>query len=274
MGSPFFPGREVTRLEAMATPDSTQGVSPSAPSQAAEGSRERLPTEALANLSHDLNNALSVILTSSTGLLRRQPADPTGHRQLELVHRSALRIHDLSEQLTEALSIESGQIELKLALLEAGQVMQEAVEAARQLAAHRSLRLSAGPGPLWIRGDHVRLQRVFAHLLRSALSGTLDGEIDITLERRDAEARVRSHEGGEPKTTGPAASEESLRFHPSETQRRSLARYVSHGVLLAHGGRLWIEAADPGQGHGGSAYPGLTCRSASIPRQRDRARVS
>jgi signal transduction histidine kinase len=237
----------------MGTPDSTQGISPSAPSQAAQGSRETLPAEALANLSHDLNNALSVILTSSTGLLRRQPADPTAQRQLELVHRSALRIHDLSEQLTEALSIESGQIELKLALLDAGQMMQEAVEAARQLTAHRSLRLSAGPGPLWIRGDHVRLQGVFAHLLRSALSGTLDGEIDITLERRDAEACIRIHEGG-PKATGPSVSEESLRFHPSETQRRSLARYVSQGVVLAHGGRLWIEAPDQHQSHGGSAY--------------------
>jgi signal transduction histidine kinase len=213
--------------------------------------------EALGNLSHDLNNALSVILTSSTSLLRREPADPTAQRQLELVHRSALRIHVLTEELSDALAFESGQLELKLAPLEARQVMQEAVEAARQLAKQRNLRLEGGDNPLWIRGDLLRLQRVFAHLLRSALAATLDGTVEVTLERRAAEACVRIHDGGQPEATvsaaAPAVSSSNASFLPSETQRRSLARYVSHGVLLAHGGRLWIE---PQQG-GGSAF--LVC---------------
>jgi signal transduction histidine kinase len=215
------------------------------------GSGAQIPIEALGNLSHDLNNALSVILTSSTSLLRRESVDQTSHRQLELVHRSALRIHDLTEELSDALAVESGQLELKLAPLETRQVMQEAVEMAQQLAKQRHLRLRGEDGPLWIRGDLLRLQRVFVHLLRSALAATLDGTVEIAVERRAAEACVKIHDGGQsesaPTTSGNAS------FLPSETQRRSLARYVSHGVLLAHGGRLWIEP----QQQGGNAF--LVC---------------
>jgi signal transduction histidine kinase len=237
----------------MGIPDLPAGGS-SPPSS--KGSREEFSTEALGNLSHDLNNALSVILTSSTSLLRRQPADQTAHRQLELVHRSALRIHDLTEELTDALAVESGQLELKLAPLETRQVMQEAVETAQQLAKQRNLRFRGGDNPLWIRGDLRRLQRVFAHLLRSALSATLDGMVEVAIERRAAEACVKIHDGGQPESTDSAAAPSAssgTAFLPSETQRRSLARYVSHGVLLAHGGRLSIEP----QHEGGNAF--LVC---------------
>lgn len=218
---------------------------PTEPSRFVQGSREELPIEALGNLSHDLNNALSVILTSSTSLLRREPADQTARRQLELVHRSALRIHDLTEQLTDAVAIRSGQLDLKLASLETGQVLHEAVETAQRQAPQRSLRLSGGDGTLWIRGDHLRLQRLFAHLLRSALSASLDGLVDVTIERRGAEACVRIAAGAE--ASGSSLSVEASVFHPSTTQLRSLARYVSHGVALAHGGRLWLEPQPEGE---------------------------
>jgi signal transduction histidine kinase len=238
----------------MGIPDLAPGGS-SPPSS--KGSGGEIPMEALGNLSHDLNNALSVVLTSSTSLLRREPVDQTAHRQLELVHRSALRIHDLTEQLNDALAVQSGQFELKLAPLETRQVMQEAVEAAQQLAKQRTLRLRGGDSPLWIRGDLLRLQRVFAHLLRSALSATLEGTVEVALERRATEACVKIHDGGKLEATHPAAdlstSSGNASFLPSETQRLSLARYVSHGVLLAHGGRLWIEP----QHEGGSAF--LVC---------------
>jgi signal transduction histidine kinase len=147
--------------------------------------------------------------------------------------------------LSDAVAIGSGQLELKLAPLEIGQVLHEAVETARGLAPKRSLQLSSGEGPLWIRGDHLRLQRVFAHLLRSALAGSLDGAVEVTVEQRDAEACVRIA-GSEGAASGSPSPEEASVFHPSATQRQSLARHVSHGVVAAHGGRLWVE----GQGAG------------------------
>jgi signal transduction histidine kinase len=202
----------------------------------APGSREGFEAEALGNLSHDLNNSLSVILTSATSLLRREPPDPTTHRQLELIHRSALRIHELTEELTDAVALELGQIELKLVPLDAGQLLAEAVTLAQKLATQRSLRFSGGAGPLWIRGDRLRLQRVFSHLLRSALSASLDGTVQVTLELRPPDLCVRIQEDG----TATAYGTDSA-FRPSETQRKSLARYVSNGVVLAHGGRFWIE---------------------------------
>jgi len=234
---------------------------PTEPTRFVEGSRQQLSIEALGNLSHDLNNALSVILTSSTSLLRREPVDQTARRQLELVHRSARRIHDLTEELTDAVAIGVGQLDLELASLEAGQVLHEAVETAQRQAPQRSLRLSGGDGSLWIRGDHLRLQRVFTHLLRSALSATLDGTVDVTVERRDAQACVRIADGAGAKPGDSSSSDEASVFHPSTTPHRSLARYVSHGVAVAHGGRLWLES----QPEGGTVFLVCLPMSASRP---------
>src|SRR5579872_1516806 len=107
----------MSRLREMGVSGPSKDASSAAPSTVSGTAREELSTEALGSLSHDLNNALSVILTSSTSLLRREPADPTTRRQLELVRRSALRIHALSEELNDALAVDSGQLELKLAAL-------------------------------------------------------------------------------------------------------------------------------------------------------------
>ncbi len=200
-----------------------------------------MPLEALGNLSHDLSNALSVILTSATSLIRREPPDQTARRQIELVHRSALRIHALTDELNDAVAIGSGQLELKLAPLEIGQVLREAVETARERAPKRNLCFSGGgDDSLWIRGDRLRLQRLFAHLLRSALAGSLDGAVEVTIERRGAEACIKIADGGMAQASASPASEDSP-FHPSTAQRLSLARFVSHGVAVAHGGRLWLE---------------------------------
>jgi signal transduction histidine kinase len=200
--------------------------------------------EALGILSHDLNNALSVILTSSASLLRREPADQTTHRQLELIQRSALRIHELTEELTDAVAVDLGQIEFKLAPLEAGEVIADAVAAAQSLAQQRSLRFSGLREAHWIRGDRSRLQRVFAHLLRSALAASLDGVVEVTLETRPPEICVQIHDGA---SAAPASSPETnAAFRPAESQRRSLARYVSQGVVQAHGGRFWIEPREAG----------------------------
>jgi signal transduction histidine kinase len=233
---------------------------PTEPARFVEGSRGELPIEALGNLSHDLNNALSVILTSSTSLLRREPADEATRRQLELLQRSARRIGDLTEELNDAVAIGSGELDLKLASLETGQVLQEALETAQRLAPQRCLRLSGGDGPLWIRGDHLRLQRVIAHLLRSALSASLDGTVDATIERRATEACIKIADGVGAKASGSSASSEGSVFQPLKTQHRSLARYVSHGVAVAHGGRLWLEP----QPEGGTLF--LVCLPISASR--------
>src|ERR1700743_770146 len=132
---------------------------PEALPSASEAPARSFGVDALGILSHDLNNALSVILTTSASLLRREPADQMTHRQLELIQRSALRIHELTEELTDAVAVELGQIEFKLAPLEAGEVLAEAVAAAQSLAAQRSLLYSGAAEAFWIRGDRVRLQR-------------------------------------------------------------------------------------------------------------------
>lgn len=214
--------------------------SPSAP----ERPGQRFGVDALGILSHDLNNALSVILTSSSSLLRREPHDRTTQRQLELIQRSALRIHELTEELTDAVAVELGQIEFKLAPLDACEVIGEAVAVAQGLSGQRSLRFSSLQGACWIRGDRTRLQRVFAHLLRSALAASLDGVVAVTLELRPPEICVQIHDGAAEPPAAVSAAAAALR--PSESQRRSLARYVSQGVVQAHGGRFWIEPRGDG----------------------------
>jgi len=146
----------------------------------------RVKDEFLATLSHELRTPLNAIL----GYLRmvREGAvdDDRQPQALEIIERNALSLKQMVEDILDVSGIVSGKIRLDVQDCDLMGVVREAVETVRPTADAKGVRLEAvaGPEPMVVAGDPVRLQQVVWNLLANAVKFTgRGGTVRVQLER-------------------------------------------------------------------------------------------
>jgi PAS domain S-box-containing protein len=211
----------------------------------------QLRDEVLGVVAHDLRNPLGAIMLQ-TGRLRRREADPDRRRSLEAIERAARRMNRLIHDLLDVTRVEAGHLALAPACLPVRQLVADAVEAERGLAAAAALdlRLDVAPDLPDIWGDRDRLLQVFENLIGNALKFTrAGGRITVAAERRGGDVLFRVGD------TGRGITEEQLphlfdRFwqaDKAEDRGAGLGLCIVKGVVDAHHGRIWVEST-PGVG--------------------------
>ncbi len=147
-------------------------------------------TEFLATLAHELRNPLAPLRTALTLLSRSNPR-PEAAQYHELMHRQVDHMVRLVDDLMEVSRITRGKIDLKLLRLSLEDAIGGAIELSRPLleAAGHSLTVSLPEEPLFLRGDAVRLNQVFANLLNNAAKYTRPGG-QVALQARRAGEQV------------------------------------------------------------------------------------
>ena len=125
--------------------------------------------------------------------------------------------------------------------------------AATQLAASSiTVALDAADDLPLIQGDPVQLQEVILNLLRNAaeaIGGAQkpDGRIAVSARSQDTPARIEiSVTDNGP---GIAAAVQERLFHPLTTSKSDglgLGLSIAASIIEAHGGRIWLAAAEPG----------------------------
>ena len=213
----------------------------------------QLRDQVLGVVAHDLRNPLSAILLQVGALKRRGPEPERRSQKLrEAIHRAATRMNRLIQDLLDVAVMESGQLTIKPARLSARELIVEAVDMQRPLAASSSLELRVdvdGDVPeVW--GDRDRLLQVFENLIGNAIKFTeAGGRIAAGAASRDHEVVFWVAD------TGCGIASEDLprvfdRFwQATRTGRQGagLGLPITKGIVEAHGGRIWVEST-PGQG--------------------------
>jgi signal transduction histidine kinase len=203
--------------------------------------------ELLGIVAHDLRNPVAAIMMQASALRRRAPElERRSQKPADTILRAATRMNRLIGDLLDVRRIESGELSLERARLAAGQLVGDAVEAQRALAASAGLTLRLQiPGALpdiW--GDSHRLLQVLQNLLGNAIKFTSAG------------GRI---------TAGAVAGEEEVLFWVADTgcgiapdglvhvfdrfwQARKghhgagLGLPIARGIVEGHGGRIWLES--------------------------------
>jgi signal transduction histidine kinase len=220
---------------------------------AQQSARER--EEVLAIVSHDLKNPLSTIRVS-TGLLsaklRGQPDTAGMLRQVGAIDRAVASMLSLIHQLLDAARLDAGQA---LAITRRPEpvdtLVAEALAGIEPLAAQKSLRLEQHLGAARVVPcDRQRILQVLANLLSNAVKFTPDGGL-LRVETRTTDGEVHVSV----KDTGPGIPEsERAQLFQRHWQAERTARlgsglglYIAHGIVHAHGGRIWVDSP-PGAG--------------------------
>ena len=204
--------------------------------------------EMLGVVAHDLRNPLSVILMQSSALRRRGPEPERRNAgAIDAIHRSANRMKRLIQDLLDVTLVESRQLGLERGPLPTRQLLQEAVDALRPLAAADSLdlRLEAPPVLPDIWGDHHRLLQVLENLIGNAIKFTpAGGHITVNASARDRDVLFRVSDNG----FGISAADVPHVFDRFWQARKGvrdgagLGLPITRGIVEAHGGRISVDS--------------------------------
>lgn len=139
---------------------------------------DQLKDALLANVSHDLRTPLTAILGYAELMTRRGGLSEQHARSAAIVERNARRLLRMVNDLLLLAQARAGRLELAREAVDLSDLVTEACELARPLAAQAHLSLTCempASGTLVITGDRLRLAQLLDNLLANALKFTPAG---------------------------------------------------------------------------------------------------
>ena len=217
---------------------------------------DQLKSDFLGNVSHELRSPLAAIKGYVDNLLDgvAGPLADKPQHYLGRVRDNADRLSRMVSDLLDLTRIESGRIELLPQVLPVADVVGDAVDGLRHVAAERRVLLAtdvSGCPSLW--ADPDKVHQVLTNLLANAIKWSPpSGHVTVTARGEDAE-RVRL----EVRDTGPGipvAERERVfdKFHQVgrvEGERlpgTGLGLTIARHLVELHGGRIWADEAPSG----------------------------
>jgi signal transduction histidine kinase len=216
----------------------------------------RLRDEVLAIVSHDLRNPVHTVQLSAQFLLEVLGEDDDGvapvRRQLGIIRRAAVQMDRLISDLLDAATIAGGHLSMAPRPHPASALLAAADEALRPIVEAKGIRFGchdAADGAV-LHADSDRILQVLSNLTGNAVRFTPEGGC-ITLEVR----REDGHAVFSVADTGPGIPPDQVphlfeQFWQADRAGRSgtgLGLTIAHGIVAAHGGRIWVEST-PGEG--------------------------
>jgi signal transduction histidine kinase len=217
-------------------------------SQKAQAKSERLKTELITNVSHDLRTPLTSIITYTELLKTEDLPENDRNSYLQIIDRKSKRLKVLIDDLFEASKMASGNIELVKDKVDIVQLLQQALAEYDETLKESSLqlRVTAPDKPVYAFVDGQKLWRVFDNLIGNILKYSMDHTrvyITLTVLQHQAEIifkNVSKYELGD-------NTEELLeRFKRGDTSRQTdgsgLGLAIAKSIVDLHDGNFEIEA--------------------------------
>jgi signal transduction histidine kinase len=208
---------------------------------------DRAKTTFFSNVSHEFRTPLSLMLGPLDDLLH-DDLPVAAHRQIDMVHRNALRLLKLVNTLLDFARIEAARMQADYEPVDLARLTADLAATFRSAVERAGMRLIVGcpplPQPVYV--DREMWEKIVLNLLSNAFKFTFEGEIEVSLRWLDGnvELAVRDTGTGIPPAELPRIFE---RFHRAPSARGRTIEGTGIGLALVkelvrlHGGT--IEAA-------------------------------
>jgi signal transduction histidine kinase len=145
-------------------------------SQNAQAKSERLKTELITNVSHDLRTPLTSIITYSQLLKSPDLSDDERNSYIEIIDRKSKRLKVLIDDLFEASKMASGAIELNKAQVDLVQLLQQSLAEYNESMEDSQIhfRVTNPDTPVYAFVDGQKLWRVFDNIIGNIVKYSLE----------------------------------------------------------------------------------------------------
>ncbi|MBB5985440.1 ATP-binding protein [Sphingobium lignivorans] len=149
-------------------------------------------SEFLASMSHELRTPLNAIIAYAE-LVKEELAtlgDETNLADVTVIHRSALHLLTLINEVLDFAKIEAGGMTLDLEMIDLGDIMQDVLTTLQPIAARRNnmvtLQINVPPRPMRI--DPLKIRQCLINLGGNACKFTDEGQVVISASLREEDA--------------------------------------------------------------------------------------
>ena len=223
---------------------------------------EEMKSTFVSTVSHQLRAPLTSIYGFAETLLRRDVLFQEDERRtfLEYIASEAQRLTTIVDTLLSVARLEAGDMQVELAPTDIRAVVADAISSVQEGAVngHRFV-LELPDEPLAASADREKLVQILRNLLDNAVKFSPGGgTVTVEAHRRAGRVEVRVVDQGE---GIPEAEREHIfsRFHRADSTGgyggAGLGLFIARGLVLAMGGRMWVDAAEGGGSSFGFELP-------------------
>ncbi|KGR76073.1 hypothetical protein CD33_07795 [Ureibacillus sinduriensis BLB-1 = JCM 15800] len=216
-------------------------------SMSEQAKSERLKTELITNVSHDLRTPLTSIITYTDLLKNPNLSDEERKQYIDVLDKKSARLKTLIEDLFEVSKMASGNIEITRQHLDLTLLMKQLIgEHEEEFAkSNFDLRVSMPKQPLFAYVDGQKMWRVIDNLLVNAMKYSLEGtRIYLTLKQTGSAAEITVKNVSKYELTE-NVEELTERFKRADASRHTdgsgLGLAIAQSIVDLHNGRLTIE---------------------------------
>ena len=215
---------------------------------------EEMKSTFVSTVSHQLRAPLTSIYGFAETLLRRDVLFGEEERRtfLEYIASEAQRLTTIVDTLLSVARLEAGDMQVELAPTDLRAVVSDAISSVQEGAAvngHRFV-LELPDEPLAASADREKLVQILRNLLDNAVKFSPGGgTVTVEAHRRAGRVEVRVVDQGE---GIPEAEREHIfsKFHRADSTGgyggAGLGLFIARGLVLAMGGRIWVDSAEGG----------------------------
>ncbi len=151
---------------------------------------DKLKTQFFANVSHEVRTPLTSIIAPLQSMRQGDVGNLNldQNELLDQMHRNAIRLLDLINQMLDFSKLEAGKAHLRLSSVDMADYTQEIVSLFHEVAHRKKLTLiyeseEESREPIYI--DRDRYERIITNLIRNAIKFTETGGLTVSLKRRE-----------------------------------------------------------------------------------------
>jgi len=211
--------------------------------------------ELIAFIVHDIRSPLTSIVTTCD-LISMDGADETLADDVRSIRRAAWRVHHMAQDLLDLCVAEDSELPLERTTVGVADLLRDVREVASDRVGRRAAeRIQAGhvDPSLEVHADHGLLLRAMMNLVDNCVKyGPSDGTIRLEAAgggRGTVVLRVRDQGPGVPEHLRERIFDKYAKAEREEGARSSGSRGLGlrfcRVVAQAHGGRIWVEDAEP-----------------------------
>ncbi len=209
---------------------------------------DRLKSDFLTNMSHELRSPLTVI-RGGINYLGRTLKKEDSQNYIRIIDKNVSRLSRLVSDLFDFTKLEHGKIDWHFERENLTDLVKEVIEIISPLAMDKNLEIICShPGDLFVNIDFERIEQILVNLMDNAIKFSDPGTtIRVTLQKKAGwiTVSVKDHGHGIPLENLETIFDKFSTVptgRNSKTEGTGLGLAISKAIIKAHGGSIWAES--------------------------------